>query len=103
MLMRAPSSDTWMWPSSGFGAPVAGCTTLAPIRLTLRVTLRPVVWLGVGSRIWMRASVVGRLVVFELDLPELPPQPAAVTVRASTAGSARRVSLALIEVDLLQG
>src|SRR5581483_6430731 len=71
-----PSSDTWIWPSVGtIGGPCRS-TSLAPISCTWTVTSGPVASLGVGWRIWMRASVEGRDGALEFPEPSPPPQPA---------------------------
>src|SRR5438067_2050039 len=106
MLTSVPSSDTWMWPSVLGTVPftlvwVAG-TTVPPMTLATRVTSGPVVWLGVGCVIWRRTGDVGCFGgVDALGLD--PPQPVAVTAIASTAGRARRVTLADIVETFFQG
>src|SRR3954470_1646422 len=107
MLTSVPSSETWMWPSSvGMLLPLAvvcvAGTTVPPMTLTTRVTSGPVVWLGVGCVIWIRTGDAGCCAVDDVfDLA--PPQPVAVTAMASTAGSARRVSLADIVDTFFHG
>ena len=92
-----------MWPSVGFTAPVVcwGGNTLPPMRFTTRVTSRPVTWLGVGWVICTRTGESG--CTLREDDEEDPPQPVSVTAKASTAGSARRVILAVIVDTFLHG
>src|SRR3982074_948700 len=104
MLTSRPSRLTWMWPSSGLIGPLVCCagTTVPPMRLTTSVMSGGVTWLGVGCTIWTRVTESGWAAV-DVDDDFAPPHPVRVTAKASTAGSARRVTFALIVDAFLQG